>query len=103
MFLGKPVISTNWSATAEFVNATNGCPVECELVTLDRHHGPYAKGSVWAEPSVAHAAEWMKKISRDPALAARLGAAARVTMETRYSPAVIGARYRRRLEGIAGF
>lgn len=103
MFLGKPVISTNWSATAEFVDATNGCPVDCKLVTLDRHHGPYAKGSTWAEPSVQHAAEWMKILCRDRALAASLGAAARVTMETRFSPSVVGARYRRRLEGIAGF
>jgi len=27
MYLGQPVISTNWSATAEFVDDTNGCPV----------------------------------------------------------------------------
>ena len=27
MYLGKPVIATDWSATAEFINATNGCPV----------------------------------------------------------------------------
>lgn len=103
MYLGKPVISTNWSATAEFVDASNGCPVDCALVTLDRHHGPYAKGSVWADPSVSHAASWMKTISQDRALAKTLGTAARTTMETRYSPAVIGTRYRRRLEGIAGF
>lgn len=103
MFLGKPVISTNWSATAEFVDTTNGCPVDYQLVTLDRHHGPYTKGSTWAEPSVKHAAEWMKLLSGDRALAAALGAAARETMETRFSPAVVGARYRRRLEGIAGF
>jgi glycosyltransferase involved in cell wall biosynthesis len=103
MYLGKPVISTNWSATAEFVNVTNGCPVDCQLVTLDRHHGPYAKGSTWAEPSVKHAAEWMKILARDRHLATSLGAAARLTMETRFSPEVVGARYRRRLEGIAAF
>jgi hypothetical protein len=33
----------------------------------------------------------------------RLGAAARQTIETEYSPAAIGARYRRRLEAIAGW
>ncbi len=103
MYLGKPVISTNWSATAEFVDATNGCPVDFTLVTLDRHHGPYAKGSTWAEPSTAHAASWMKQLAGDRSLAAALGAAARATMETRFSPAAIGDRYRTRLEGIAGF
>jgi hypothetical protein len=36
-----------------------------------------------------------------PSESARLGAAARRTIEERFSPAVIGARYRRRLEAIA--
>jgi glycosyltransferase involved in cell wall biosynthesis len=103
MFLGKPVISTDWSATAEFVDETNGCPVRAPLVTLAENHGPYTKGSSWADPDPAHAAEWMKRLHGDRALAARLGAHARETMETRFAPAVIGARYRRRLEAIAGF
>ncbi|HEY4248762.1 MAG TPA: glycosyltransferase [Lacunisphaera sp.] len=103
MYLGKPVISTDWSGTAEFVTADNGCPVRCELIALESNHGPYAKGQTWAEPEVAHAAWWMRRLSEDRALGARLGAAARVRMEERYSPAVIGARFRRRLESIASW
>ena len=102
MYLGKPVISTDWSATAEFVTADNGCPVRAPLVALDRNHGPYAKGQLWAEPDVDHAAEWMQRLAADRALAARLGAAAQRTIEDKFSPAAIGARYRRRLEAIAG-
>jgi glycosyltransferase involved in cell wall biosynthesis len=103
MFLGKPVISTNWSATAEFVDDTNGCPVRAPLVTLAENHGPYAKGSTWADPDPAHAAEWMQKLFADRGLAAHLGARARETIEARFAPAIIGARYRRRLEAIATF
>ncbi|MEO6568602.1 MAG: glycosyltransferase, partial [Opitutaceae bacterium] len=103
MYLGKPVISTNWSATAEFLNADNGCPVNCRVVALERNHGPYMKGSRWADPDVEHAAGWMRKLFADRALAARIGAAARATIERRFSPAVIGARYRARLEAIAWF
>jgi glycosyltransferase involved in cell wall biosynthesis len=103
MALGKPVISTDWSATAEFVNHDNGCPVPAKLIALDQNHGPYAKGSTWAEPDVRHAAEWMKRLAADPGLGARLGAAARTTIETRFAPSVIGARYRKRLESIATF
>ena len=103
MYLGKPVISTDWSATSEFVNATNGCPVRAPLVTLERNHGPYAKGSTWADPDPAHAAEHMRRLFADPALGAALGAAARTTIESRFSPAAIGTRYRRRLEVIATF
>jgi glycosyltransferase involved in cell wall biosynthesis len=103
MYLGKPVISTNWSGTAEYLNEHNGCPVRCELRELEQSHGPYSQGSTWAEPDVAHAAECMRRVFADRALAARLGAAARATIEARFAPAVVGARYRRRLEAIAMF
>lgn len=101
MYLGKPVISTDWSATSEFVHASNGCPVKSRLVTLDRNHGPYAKGQTWADPDILHAAEWMQRLYADRALGARLGQAARTTIEHQFSPSSIGARYRRRLEAIA--
>jgi glycosyltransferase involved in cell wall biosynthesis len=103
MLLGKPVISTDWSATSEYVNTSNGCPVRARLVTLEQNHGPYAKGSTWADPDPAHAGEWMKTLFADRTLAARLGAAAKATVLARFAPAVIGARYRRRLESIATF
>ncbi len=103
MFLGKPVISTDWSATAEFVSPENGCPVRAPLVTLVQNHGPYAKGSTWADPDPVHAAEWMQKLFSDRTLGAKLGAAAHATIESRFSPALIGARYRRRLESVATF
>ena len=103
MYLGKPVISTDWSAPAEFVTPANGCPVRATIVMLDRSHGPYTRGATWAEPDGGHAAEWMTRLSGDPALAAGLGSAARSTIEARFSPVMIGARYRRRLESIATF
>ncbi len=103
MYLGKPVISTDWSGTAEYVHAGNGCPVRCTLVTLERNHGPYAKGQTWAAPDIDHAAWWMQQLASDRALGRKLGAAARAHLEEKFSPAVIGARYRRRLEAIAGW
>jgi glycosyltransferase involved in cell wall biosynthesis len=101
MYLGKPVISTDWSATAEFVNSGNGCPARCNLIALERTVGPYEKGQIWADADVDHAAWLMKQLSSDPALSERLGTAARRTIEERFSPAVIGRRYRRRLDAIA--
>ncbi|HEY3756004.1 MAG TPA: glycosyltransferase [Opitutaceae bacterium] len=103
MYLGLPVVTTDWSATAEYVNAENGCPVRCAEVTLERNHGPYARGNVWAEPDIRHAAQQMCRLALEPALRARLGAAARTTIEERFSPARIGALYRKRLESIATF
>ena len=103
MLLGKPVISTDWSSTAEYVTAANGCPVRAPLVALERNYGPYTRGQVWADPDPADAARAMRQLFSDRALGARLGAAARATIEERFAPAVIGARYRRRLEAIAGW
>lgn len=101
MYLGKPVIATDWSATAEYLNATNGAPVRASLVELTQNIGPYSRGQIWAEPDPAHAAEWMVRIHGDAQLRNRLGATARATIEKRFAPAVIGAAYRRRLEAIA--
>ena len=70
---------------------------------MKERHGPYAAGQTWAEPDIDHAAEWMQRLHADRALGQRLGAAARATIEEKFSPAVIGARYRRRLEAIAGW
>jgi glycosyltransferase involved in cell wall biosynthesis len=103
MLLGKPVIATDWSGTSEFVTPDNACPVRARLVTLEQNHGPYAKGSTWADPDPAHAAEQMRRLFADRALATQLGKAARETIRARFSPTVIGARYRRRLESIATF
>lgn len=101
MALGKPVIATDWSATAEFLHAGNGCPVPARLVELQSNIGPYAKGQRWAEPDVAAAAEAMRLLAGDPVRRAALGEAARRTIAERFAPSVIGARYRRRLEAIA--
>ncbi|MBI5691641.1 MAG: glycosyltransferase [Verrucomicrobia bacterium] len=103
MYLGKPVISTHWSATAEYVQADNGCPVRASLVTLERNHGPYPRGGTWADPDPLDAAASMRRLVRDRGYAAQLGAAARASIEERFHPATIGARYRRRLESIAMF
>jgi glycosyltransferase involved in cell wall biosynthesis len=101
MFLGKPVISTDWSATAEYLSAGNGYPVRYSLVELTENHGPYSRGSRWADPDVGHASELMRRVVANPSEAAAIGAAARRTIEERFSPAVVGLRYKRRLEAIA--
>ncbi len=103
MYLGKPVIATNWSASTEFINAENGCPVNYKLVTLEQNHGPYGKGQVWAEADVEHAAWWMKQLYGDRSLAAKLGRAGQLTIAQRFSPSMIGQLYRRRLEAIASW
>jgi glycosyltransferase involved in cell wall biosynthesis len=101
MFLGKPVISTDWSGTAEFVNAENGCPVHYRLVSIEENAGPYHQGQVWADADLDHAAWHMRRLVEDRALGARLGAAAAATIRHEFSPARIGALYTQRLRAMA--
>ncbi len=65
MYLGTPVIATNWSATTEFMSEKTACLVDCQMITLNRQMGPYPKGSRWADADIEQAAEYMKRLYRD--------------------------------------
>ena len=102
MYLGKPVIATGWSATAEYLDANNGLPVQFSSLSWQRpaartQAGPPEPGTRTSPTRPSRP----RRVHGDPADAQRLGAAARATIEARFSPAVIGARYKRRLETIA--
>jgi len=97
MFLGKPVVSTDWSATAEFVSADTGYPVPYDLVELSETHGPYEKGQIWAEPRIDDAAQIMQAIVADRAEANRRGEQAAQHIRADYSAKAIGERYAARL------
>jgi glycosyltransferase involved in cell wall biosynthesis len=101
MFLGKPVVATAWSGTAEYVHPGNGCPVNCRMVELAENHGPYTKGQRWAEPDIEHAAWHMQRLAADRMLAEGLGAAAAAAIRGEFSPARIGALYTGRLRAMA--
>lgn len=73
MSLGKPVISTNWSATAEFTDETCACPVDYKLIKIKKSIGPYEKGNYWADADTSHAAYFMKRLWKDKAYAQKIG------------------------------
>ena len=60
-----PVIATDWSANTEFMNQNTACMVGYELVTLKKNLPPYKKGNHWAEPDIAEAAAYMKRLAED--------------------------------------
>ncbi len=100
MFLGKPVVSTDWSATAEYVTPQNGFPVRYRLTRLERHIAEYVRGTEWAEPDVEHAAACMEQLASNPRLCAALGAQAARDVQDRFSAATVGRLYAQRLESI---
>jgi len=78
-----PIIATNWSGPTEFMTDDNSYPlsVEPKLVRLPKDH-VFSK-HYWAQPSVSHLQELMRRVVEHPVEAARKGAAARRTMVER--------------------
>ena len=95
MLLGRPVVATDWSATAEFLHAGVAAPVPARLVPAEDPRGIYAvPGARWAEPDVDAAAAWLRRLADDPALRRAMGAAAREAALARFGPEPLAAALR---------
>jgi hypothetical protein len=97
MGVGKPVVATGWSGNMDFMSAANSFPVRYELVRLKHDVGPYRAGETWADPSVDHGAELMRRLVEHPAEAQAIGRAARRDMRERFSERAVGAMIRERV------
>jgi glycosyltransferase involved in cell wall biosynthesis len=100
-----PVIGTRWSGQADFLNDLNSYPVEIEGVfpvspKVDR--GPFA-GHRWAEPSLEHLRQQMRRVFSNPEEAHARAARGRADMVSQFDWRVIipfwVAAFRRLLEG----
>jgi len=100
MLLGRPVIATGWSGSADFVTAETGFPVDYRLTAVRAGQYPGGEGQRWAEPSVDHAAAQMRRIYEDADGTRRIAEAGRRHAEHTFSPAAAGARYRDRLRAL---
>jgi glycosyltransferase involved in cell wall biosynthesis len=98
MYLGKPVVATNWSGNVDFMRPDNSLPVDYRLVKIERDVGPYLAGHMWADPDVEHAAWLMRRVMDDHEFRARISGAAMRTVREDFSPEVIGRRIRARLD-----
>jgi glycosyltransferase involved in cell wall biosynthesis len=101
MLLGKPVIVTDYSGTADFATPETALLVDYKLVPVGREEYPGASGQVWAEPDIDQAAAAMRRISEDPVLARQLGSCGQERIRRQYHPNVVGAHYIQRIEAIA--
>ncbi len=100
MLLGKPVIATNFSGNVDFMDEDNSLLVPYEIVTLHEAIPPYGAGLKWAQPSEAHAAQFMRRLYENQAWGRELGARARESARTSMSLEASGRRVRARLEEI---
>lgn len=85
MYLGKPVIATNWSGNLEFMTNKNSMLVNYLLVPIDKNAGPYTTDQLWAEADIEHAAFCMKEIFLNRQLAAMLAVEGQKVIRTHFS------------------
>lgn len=77
MLCGKPVVSTDWSATAEFIDHSCGVPVDYDLIPVQDPRDVYQLANAyWAEPNCDVAAQKVNKLVKNPDYRFALGDAA---------------------------
>ena len=101
MYLGKPVIVTNYSGNTDFTLVDNSCLVEYTLVPVEEGQYPFHHGQEWADASIEHAAWHMNKLHSDSSYAREVGAKGRAYILENFSQEKIGARYESRLKQLA--
>jgi glycosyltransferase involved in cell wall biosynthesis len=102
MAIGKPVIATGYSGNVDFMNSANSLLIDYAMGRVGPECEIYPPEGEWAEPSVEHAAELMRRVHGDPRQAAQLGRCAAEDIARTLSAAATGAAMRARLEQLAG-
>jgi glycosyltransferase involved in cell wall biosynthesis len=101
MSLEKPVIATANSGNMDFMTPSNSFLTKYRLAEIARDHGPYKKGSAWADPDTDHAAELMRFVYEHPEAAREMGRKARQDILRGFHPRVVGAMMQQRLLKVA--
>ena len=95
MLLGVPVIATGWSGNLDFMDATSAALVRYRLVPVADPRGVYAgPGAEWAEPDIADAAAWLRRLAEDAPARRALGAAGQAMARARLGAAPLEAAVR---------
>ena len=72
MFLGLPVIATNYSGNLEFMKKENSLLVDFNLINLANSNYMHSSDQLWADPKINHAVELMSKIIKKKSLREKL-------------------------------
>jgi glycosyltransferase involved in cell wall biosynthesis len=100
MFLGKPVICTNYSGNLDFTKENNSFLVNYKIISLTENIGPYKEGDKWADPDIDQAAKFMIELYDNKELRNEIGNLGRDYIHRRFNPESIGKIIEKRLEQI---
>lgn len=102
MYLGVPVVATNWSANTDFMNSDVACMVDCGFVSVGDEYqgGEEIKKARWADPNPHQAAEYLELLYRDKSAYQRYAIAGQHYIRTAFSPEASGERMSLRIQEI---
>ncbi|MBR2823425.1 MAG: glycosyltransferase family 4 protein [Clostridia bacterium] len=100
MNLAVPVIATGWSANAEFMPPECTCRVGYTMVPVGDAYQAEGEPQVWAEPDVAEAARFLRRLKDQPAEARRMALAAQEYLRREYSIEKCAEKMRKRYDEI---
>lgn len=98
---GQPVIATAYGGPCDWLDEGTGYPVGFRLVALERDHGPYPRGSTWAQADVEQAAEAMCRVAQQPEEASARARAGRERVRALYGLESAGPRLVEELRRLA--
>lgn len=94
----KPVVSTDYSGTTDFINAETGYPVAYRLLPVGEDTYVEWRDHVWAEPDIEDAARRLLEIEGDRKAARVKGVRGRQLLIEKFSPEAVGQQVREMLE-----
>jgi hypothetical protein len=95
------VIATGYSGNMDFMSAQEACPVDFCLREVAPGAYPHWQNQRWAEPHIAQAARFMRRLADDPAAARALGAAGMARIQRQYAPSACASAVIDRLQAVA--
>jgi len=98
MYLGVPVVATNYSANTDFMNHEVACMVDYTLAQADYLHA--ATGQCWADPDVHQAAAFLRMLYENPQICTRYAKLGQDHIRAHYSVDACGERIRKRVNEI---
>lgn len=99
MWLGTPVIASDYGGSTDILDDSCALLVPVRDIAVVDGDGAYPAGAVWADPDLDAAAAAMRSVVADPDSVARLAAAARRVMLRQPDLSVVGRSLRRVLHG----
>lgn len=97
MYLGKPVIVTNYSGNTDFTTSENSLLVDYDLINILPGQYAFPDNQRWANPHVEHAAAHMRRLFDFPDFACTLGLKGQSYIKEHFSAEATGRIMRNRL------